>query len=485
MKKQTPNVESLTSHSQRRRWHNAGVRREGFRGLGGRLAGSVAAALVAACVTIAPAPTTTPVPTPAAITSRPTVVPPTPTPTASVTPTPVDTHEGATRPPGSATPGPTIDPALMAQIDAVIAQVPAIRDLEALADVPYEFISREQFRDDLIELQVSEVSEERFRAEERLLKRLGLLPEDADLLDLLLDLYGAQVAAFYRPDTKTFYIIERDQPFGPTDKIIVAHEYTHALQDQHFDLEGTRIKDLSEGDAALAQLAAVEGDATKTMQLWALENLTPEEAVQVLFESLGGLQDPTLSSMPPILRRQLEFPYAEGFAFTQGLYDIGGFDAVDATLSDAIPASTEQILHPEKYTADEEPEAIDPPDVSAQLGEGWQLAYEQTMGELIMQVWAAGDEAPTDTVPGLLVEWPHAETVAGWGGDRLSMYEHPDGRWVIDWELTWDTPDDGLEFLARAEDRAPTFGGPSLIPGSNIVLVASDQEVLDAFVDLR
>jgi len=370
----------------------------------------------------------------------------------------------------------------------VIAQVPAIRELEPLADVPYEFITREQFRDDLIELQFAEVPEETLRAEERLLKRLNLMPDDADLLQLLLDLYGGQVAAFYRPDTKRFYIIQGDRPFGPADKIVVAHEYTHALQDQHFDLEGTRIKDLSQGDAVLGQLGAIEGDATLTMQQWSIDNLSAEEAFQVLIESLGQLDDPALANMPPVLRRQLEYPYAEGFAFIQGLYDVGGYDAVNATLKDAIPASTEQVLHPEKYLANEAPIEIELPDQSSTLNQGndvWSLAYQQTFGELIMQVFVAGDETPPETFPGLPVEWPRAEVAAGWGGDRLNMYEGPNGAWIIDWQTAWDTQADADEFEARVNELASTFGGPSQVSTTPLgvqVAIASDAQSLDHFV---
>ncbi len=368
----------------------------------------------------------------------------------------------------------------------MIAQVPAIRQLETLAEVPYEFITREQFRDDLIELQFEEVPEETLRAEERLLKRLGLLPDDTDLLQLLVDLYGGQVAAFYRPDTKRFYIIDRDQPFGPTDKIIVAHEYTHALQDQHFDLEGTRVKDLTQGDAALGQLGAIEGDATLTMQLWMQANLSPLEWAQVLGESFAQLNDPTLASMPAVLRRQLEFPYAEGFSFVNEMYRLGGFEAVNTTITEP-PASTEQVLHPDKYMANEAPVHVAPPGAFTTLPGWWDRAYEQTMGELVMQVWAAGDEIPTETIPGLPIDWPHADAVAGWGGDRLVMFENTrDGSWAIVWRTAWDSAADAREFATRVEGLSPSFEGPyAFTPGLDAetvqVVFASDDDALLAF----
>ncbi len=365
----------------------------------------------------------------------------------------------------------------------MIAQVPPIRQLDPLADVPYEFISREQFTNELMELAFSEVPAEQRAAEERFYKRLGLLSDDADLDQLLINLYGAGVAAYYRFDNKTMYLVEDgQQELSASDKVAVAHEYTHALEDQHFEIGANRITDLTQGDAALGQLGAVEGDATQTMQLWSQDNLTLEEIFQVGIESLGQLSDPTLANTPWILRRQLEYPYSEGYSFIKGLYDEGGFDAVNGTLKESIPASTEQVLHPEKYLANEAPVEIDAPDLSASIGAGWTMTYQQTMGELLMQVFAAGDETPT-SIPGIPVPWAHAETVAGWGGDRLNMYENGD-QWIIDWQTAWDTQPDADEFSARVIELQPRLQGhlvvePGSAPNGVRVLLATDVATMD------
>ena len=449
------------------------------------LATALAALLMTAgCVSVAPLPTPTNQPT-----STP-GQPPTPTatlapPTATPSPAPsVSAGPGGTPPTSPPqTPRASVDPTLAAQIDAVTATVPAVRELRATADVPYEFISRDQFRNDLLELVDEDVPVEVRAAEERLLKHLGLLPADADMEALMVELYGAQVAAYYRPDNGRFYIIERDQPFGPSDKIVVAHEYTHALQDQHFDLEAKQIKDPFEGDAALGQLAMIEGDATLTSQLWASENLTPEEFFELLTEALGGLDQDPLEGMPLILRRQLEFPYVEGSLFVNGLYDQGGYDAVNEAIQ-APPASTEQILHPEKYAAGEAPVAIPLVDFSASLGAGWSRVYEQTVGELGIQIFAGGGEEPEVSIPGLPADWPHAEVAAGWGGDRLHMYEGPNDTWLIDWQTAWDTQQDADEFSARMIELVPTFQGhvivePGSQPDSIHFLLANDVETMD------
>jgi hypothetical protein len=441
----------------------------------------LALVLVTGCVSVSPppqtvAPTVSPTQAPIA-TAQPSAAP-----TGEATPsTAPETTEPAATPDGTggpATPGASLDPALAEQIDAVNAQVPPIRQLEALEDVPYTFITRADFQATLQETAFEDVPEEWRRAEERFLKRMGLLPDDADLEQLILDLYGEAVAAYYDPETGSFYIIERDEPFGPSDKVTTAHEYTHALQDQHFDLEANRIKDLEEGDAILGQLSVIEGDAVLTSQQWLIEHLSQEEQAQLLSEALDDLGNDPFAGMPILLRRQLEFPYGEGFFFVDEVHRLGGYEAVDQAL-ETPPQTTEQILHPQKYFDQEGPIAVTLDDLTGNLGDGWTATYEQTMGELNTQVFVGGGEQPPFSIPGLPVEWPHAEAAVGWGGDRLKMYENGD-QWLIDWQTSWDSDAEAAEFAARANELIPTIDGTTRVisEGADVrIVVASDPEL--------
>jgi hypothetical protein len=441
-----------------------------------------------------PAAGPSPTPTPGAITTPATT--PSETPAATPTRAPTLPTEPPTSAPATPSPRPGQTPAvgrpptadIAAQIDSVVEEVPPIRQLEPRREVPYVMLSRDEFQEVLAEILEEEVDPDQLATEGRLLERLGLLPEDTDLYELLLQLYGSQVAAFYRTDTSTFYIIERDQPFGPVDRMIVAHEYTHALQDQYFDLEGTRITDPSEGDATLAQLAAIEGDASLLMFQWAFQSLSLPEQLELLTGfALTPTDQQLLEGMPPILRRQLEFPYNEGFLFATEVHNRGGWPAIDETLREP-PASTEQILHPEKYFAGEAPIQVTVADPLAPLGDGWQRAYQQTMGELNIQVWLADGESPPVVFPGMPSEptqWQAA--AAGWGGDRLEMYEGPDGRWAIIWVTAWDSAADAGEFEAAAMPLLDGLGGPATMVssgrfgGASVTLfIASDAEVLNA-----
>ena len=284
-----------------------------------------------------------------------------------------------------------------------------------------------------------------------MLIRLGMLPADADLEELILSLYESSVAAFYDPRTGEFTIITRDDfEFGPDDRFFAAHEYDHALQDQHFDLEGTRITDPAEGDQALAELGLIEGDASALMFEWAQQHLTPDELLEVLAGSASGADQELLDSMPPILRRQLEFPYLDGYLFVLALQQqSGGWPAIDAAFGNR-PTTTEQIMHPEKYLAGETAAAIEMPDLAAALGEGWTLSSTQTMGEMAIGVWVA-DGAVTPSIPGFPAPLPNAEAAAGWNGDRLISLDGPNGAWAVAWQTEWDGTTDADEFRLAAD----------------------------------
>jgi len=441
----------------------------------------VALGVVAWALAGGPGPAATPSPSPAAvITPRPETPAPTLVPTAA--PSSPSAEPGQTAP---ATPGGTPTGDVRAEIDAVVAQVPPLRQLEPLREVPYDFVTREQFQVDLQEIIDEETDPAELATEERMLKRLGLLPDDIDLREAILELYGSQVAAFYEPENGTFYIIGAPQTLAPFDQMVVAHEYVHALQDQHFDLEGSRITDPSEGDAALAQTAAIEGDATLLMILWGQRNLTQEELLSI-GDDLNPADLELLERMPPILRRQLEFPYSDGLFFSLAVFG-ASFDwgAIDETVR-TPPLSTEQILHPDKYLAGEAPISVELPDLTGALGQGWERTYTQTMGELNTQVWVAAGEEPIPGVPGMPPQQPHAEAAAGWGGDRLAMYETDDDRWALLWELTWDTPEDAGEFTERVRALQQTLDGESQLEevGEDRVrlLMAHDQSTLDVLI---
>lgn len=361
-----------------------------------------------------------------------------------------------------------IAPAAVESIERLISGVPALRELDALAEVPYRAIDSDTFRLELEALFEEEYPPDLVAAEEAAFRRLGLLSPQDDLRELVLGLLSDQALAYYDPRSATITFVGQIQEVGAVESLVVVHEYVHALQDQHWDLEGTRERDPSRSDLILAQSALTEGDATALMYEWAARNLKLGDLIKASEEALSRSDEKLLARMPLLLRRQMvEFPYFDGWAFTTALRARDtGWRAVDAAW-EARPVSTEQILHPERYP-DDVPFEIVLPDLAGLLGEGWVATYQQTLGEMQMGVWVAdGKVAPT--VLGLPGKLPRAEAVEGWGGDRLVSLEGPEGAWAVVWQTAWDADREADEFMAAAKRTLKDLPGASLIVAHDIV----------------
>jgi hypothetical protein len=365
--------------------------------------------------------------------------------------------------------------------------VPAVRDLPAAEGVSYRIVDQETFLTELETLFHEDYSDAYVAAEDAAFTRLGLIDADADLADLVLDLYDSQVLAYYDPRTTTFSLVGPTERIGSLERIVVAHEYGHALQDAAYDLEEQRITELDRADAILAQQALIEGDATAVMYDWAARELNPLDLLRVSVQALGRQDARKLERAPAILRRQLEFPYLDGFGFVTAIRARGDWPAIDDVWH-AQPVSTEQILHPESYP-DELPVEVPLPDLATRLGDGWTTSYQQTMGEMQIGVWVADGRKPRTLFPGLPAQLPRAEAAAGWGGDRLHSLDGPDGSWAVVWQTEWDTADDAAEFRDAARDAVKDLDGAHAVTRDDLsgglsfpvlVLLADGEETLAA-----
>ena len=135
------------------------------------------------------------------------------------------------------------------------------------------------------------------------------------------------------------------------------------------------------------------------MSLWQIQHLSQVELLQLLSESLNPEVSGSLDAMPAFLRESLLFPYTAGLSFVQSLQASGGWDAVNGAFREP-PASTEQVLHPEKYASHEAPVDVTlPADLPTKLGRAGRRALEDTLGEFQLKVWldqvAAGSGGPS------------------------------------------------------------------------------------------
>lgn len=329
-----------------------------------------------------------------------------------------------------------------AAIEQVYGETENVRGLDAGTYVPVNFLSRAQLEEKMMEDFGEENPEEEITVAEELMVMLGFIDENLDLLQFYIDLYTEQVAGFYDPEEDSLNLISEEESMNVMDKYTLSHEITHYLQDQAFDLtrqpfdDPEGIEGETDDDASFAATCLVEGDAMLTSELWLMEYADLSEMMELEF---GGEEYSTevFDSAPPYIRDSLLFPYEEGRKFVDVIYEEGGFAAVNKAFEN-VPASTEVIMHPGKYLEGEEVIPVEVPDMSAELGEGWELAYDNVLGEFdIMELfkpYLSGSE--TDLAS------------EGWGGNNYHYYRNGDGDKLLVQDYAWDSEEDAVEFAS-------------------------------------
>jgi hypothetical protein len=315
------------------------------------------------------------------------------------------------------------DPSL---IGAIESQVTALRGLQPLREIDLRVLDEEALRAYLLQAFDRDYLPHEREADQKSLVALGLLKPTEDLIQIKLDLYAEQVIGVYDPDDKAMFVVG-EGVFGPGQRLTFAHEFHHALQDQHYDLNRIAPPHPDSNDRSLAVHALIEGDAVLLQALWAASHLTQDELIELARDSAGGSEG--LARAPLIVRTELLFPYIEGLSFVRQAYREAGnsFSAVDALYA-TLPESTSHILHPDKYRSSIAPAVVQLPDVTAQLGPEWRRVGEGVLGELYTRVLLEqyGDRLEASRV------------AAGWSGDRWLLMEH-EGRSTMVVKSTWET----------------------------------------------
>ena len=367
--------------------------------------------------------------------------------------------------------------ALIAATAEVLKETSEIRQLPILRPVQSSTQSRAEIERMLIKNLDEETTPAQIHATEVTLKKLGLAPADFQYRALMLRLLTEQVAGYYDPKAQQFHLADWIDLDG--QKPVMAHELTHALQDQHFNLRRFEHWPKGDSDAELAAHALIEGDATLAMTLYVTRN--PLRALAFL-KSLGasGMPSDELDHAPRALRETLLFPYQEGILWTRNLYQRDGWNEVSQAFT-TLPQSTEQIMHPEKYFAHEAPVKVALADIGPILNHTGRVAVRSkppavSGGSRTQPAWKKLD---TDVngewgfylILDQFLKSPSEShrAAAGWGGDRYSIYEGPKGEVLYISLSTWDTENDAREFfdayVKRTEHRyasvVPTEPAPN------------------------
>jgi hypothetical protein len=334
-----------------------------------------------------------------------------------------------------------------APVDVIAHRVEALRRLrfDELPE-PLQVTSEEARREGLESLD-RDYPADRRRADETIYKLLGLIGPEADLRELSGNLFGEGVAGYYDPRDGRLRVVEgTGTGTRVLEEMILAHELTHALEDQRFGLETNAATD----DRALARSALHEGTATALMYAYVNEHFTTEE-------TLGGLLSSAFEDtgdLPPFIQAQVLFAYVGGEAFIRELLQRGGWPLVDTAYEVRRPSSTEQILHPDAYFEADEPKPVR---IRAVLP-GWERTLSGTWGELQTRELLGGASRAAD----------------GWGGDRYELWQRGDeSALVMRWR--WDTRRDEAEFAARLRDVMGDRGVVARRGGEVTLALAGDR----------
>lgn len=338
----------------------------------------------------------------------------------------------------------TRNAALVAATQEVLKETSDVRQLPILRPVQSSTQSRVEIERAIIKNLDEDTSPADLHASEVILKKLGLAPPDFQYRLLMIRLLTEQVAGYYEPKSQQFHLADWIDVDG--QKPIMAHELTHALQDQHFNLRRFEHWPKGDSDAELAAHALIEGDATLAMAMYVASN--PFRALAFL-KSMGttGIATEELDKAPRALRETLLFPYQEGLNWTRALYKQGGWKDVSQAFA-TLPQSTEQVLHADKYFAHEAPVNVTVPDVMKSLprasaegssnATGWKKIASDVNGEwgfyLILDQFL---KSPVES----------RRAAAGWAGDRFAVYENAKGEVLYISSSTWDTKNDAREFF--------------------------------------
>ena len=325
-------------------------------------------------------------------------------------------------------------------------QVAELRDLELERDLNARLVGSGALADKISDIAFSEQDPEEIEETEQLLVALRMAEPDVGLAEIVEDLYREQIIGLYVPEEATLYVRRRGGG-SPAERITTAHEITHALQDQAFDLVKLQAEHEDNDDASLAVLALIEGDAVLTQQLWAQRYLTSDELGQVAEESTGG---EALDRAPDYLRNSLFFPYQDGGLFVAELYRKGGFSAVNEAFRDP-PTSTEQIMYPDRYLEGDDPVPVK---IEGHPGSGWKKAARYDFGAFDLDEMLQPLGAATAS-----------DAAEGWGGGAIRSWTRGDMTAVAAM-LRFDTAEDAAEacdalprWYAEVASAQPTGSG--------------------------
>ncbi len=325
-----------------------------------------------------------------------------------------------------------------------------IRELTFKSHVPIALKDPDQVEQMVLADLKRDYSDEQLEADGKAGSMLGLFPPGTDLKAETVKLLKSQIAGFYEPHEKEMVLVEGVQTTPLSDRIVefmvqrdlvndmlLAHELTHALQDQNFELQKKLDQLKDNGDAELALKSVAEGDATIAGFAYVVGRMDNSVA-QTLTVHLRDLPQTFAAQSkdtPAGLSIPLVFQYSEGVRFVSEAYQRGGWKGVDA-LYLKPPQSTQQIIDPSLYFDNlQTPTAVSVSGYQSALAQ-WNKVDEDTFGELSIQLILQigyGEHAP------------QVALAKQWAGDRLAILQRGSEVAVI-WLIVFHDDDSAHRF---------------------------------------
>jgi len=325
--------------------------------------------------------------------------------------------------------------------DEVLHDMSEITGLSLVYPLKKTLRSRDEIRAYVIRQMDEDKDAGQRYADAKSAEAFGLLPKNFDLDSFMVELLTEQIAGLYDPKAHEFYIANwiplNDQ------RMVMAHELTHALQDQHFKIETWLKAARPNDDAELAREAFLEGSATAAMVDYLLQGTgksvteMPEFDPSILTGDLGNT--PSLQKAPPFIKDTLVFPYFSGMTFTAAALKPSGWSSLGKVFSNP-PASTQQIMHPNLYKSGHVPQRVTLPSMEKQLGKDWKKLDDNLLGEF---GWLE--------VLKQFLDEPRAKPLAAaWEGDRYQLFENQSSkRLLLITRLHVASPEQTARFFSR------------------------------------
>ena len=307
--------------------------------------------------------------------------------------------------------------------DDTLAEMSKLLSLPILTPLKKSIRSREEIRAYLLRKMKEDKDAAKRYADQKSMEKFGLLPKDYPLDETLVSVLTEQIAGLYDPGGQEFFIA--DWTSDADERMVMSHELTHALQDQHFHIEKWTDAAKPDDDAEFARDAVIEGSALAAMIDYKLQdlgvNIRNAPAIDPSLLMGDPESSPELAKAPKVIQDELMFPYLAGTTFTQQILKAySGWPDFHRVFENP-PVSTQQIMHPDLYLKGLKPPKISLPETKGAIPSEWKKLDENDMGEFglleILKQFLGKDRAAT--------------LAATWTADRYAIFENQKNKQTL------------------------------------------------------